>query len=125
MLARCLILLVLAASLRDMLVFRHLIIIDLVWGKFHLRVLTLLEAVVALHCLARARRYSLRATRRLPERFLKVALTGVLALFLHELRRDKVGLGVGACRVHITLRLTLDLVIPACHFPLLLLVSKQ
>ena len=55
MLARCLILLILAASLRDMLVFRHLIIIDLVWGKFHLRVLTLLEAVVALHCLARAR----------------------------------------------------------------------
>ena len=109
-----------------MLVFRHLIIIDLVWGKFRLRVLTLLEAVVALHCLARARRYSLRATRRLPERLLKVALTRVLAFFLlHKLRRDKVGLGVGARRVQFTLRHSLDSVITACHFPLLQLISKH
>ena len=49
----------------------------------------------------------------------------MLALFLHDLRRDKIGLGVGARRVNITLRLTLDSVIPACHFPLLQLVSKQ
>ena len=85
MLALCLLLVVLAAVLRDLLVFMHLIIIDLVRGKFRLRVLTLLEAVIALHCLAGARGYTLRATRRLPEMFLKVALTGN-ALALHELR---------------------------------------
>ena len=38
-----------------MLVIRHLIIIDLVWGKFRMRVLTLLETVVALHRFAGAR----------------------------------------------------------------------
>ena len=116
------------------MVVRHLIVIDLVRGKFCLRILTLPEAVIALHCLARARGYSLGASRRLlPERFLKVALTGVATttlalLFLQVLRRDEVGLKVGACWVQIVLRiLTLAFnIIPARHLSLLLLaVSEQ